>query len=159
MNDLDFPIEIEVETVDAPGVHSLLLAHLAFANAVTPKGAVHALDLDALRAPEITFWTARASGALAGICALKELDATHGEIKSMHTAESWRGRGVARALAHAVLTEGEKRGYERVSLETGGTDAFAPARALYTALGFTACEAFADYPDIPHSVFMTRATT
>lgn len=148
--------EIAVEDVDAPGVHAILEAHLAFANEVTPVGAVHALDLDALRAPEITFWTARANGDLAGVGALKELDRTHGEVKSMHTAAAWRQRGIARALAGAILAEAERRGYERVSLETGGTSEFAPARALYTALGFRPCERFADYPDIPHSVFMTR---
>ena len=151
-------LTIAVETVDAAGVADLLRAHLAFANDVTPAGAVHALDLDALRAPDITFWTARSNGELAGAGALKELNPAHGEIKSMHTAARWRKRGVARALAQAILAESARRGYERVSLETGGTEAFAPARALYSSLGFAECEKFGDYPDIPHSVFMTRVT-
>jgi putative acetyltransferase len=116
---------------------------------------VHALDLDRLRAPEITFWTVWSDEALAGCGALKELTPEHGEIKSMHTALAHRGMGVATQLLAHILNEARARGYQRVSLETGSMAAFAPARALYSRFGFQVCPPFAQYREDPYSVCMT----
>ena len=149
--------DIRVDDLSGPAIVALLEEHLAFANAVSPPSAVHALDLDALRRPEITFWTAWFGDELAGCAALRELDATHGEVKSMRTATGYQRRGVAQALLEHMIATARERGYRRLSLETGNTDAFAPARRLYERFGFATCPPFADYVIDGFSVCMTRA--
>jgi len=148
-------IEISVEDPTSPDVVVLLERHLAFAREVTPAGGVFALDLDALRAPSITFFCARSHGTLVGIAALQELDADHGEIKSMHTGYEARERGVGRALVTHLIEVARSRGYRRVSLETGNFDAFGPARALYASCGFEPCAPYGDYVDSTTSACMT----
>ena len=143
----------------SPDVRALLERHLAFAHDVTPEGHVHALDVERLVDPSITFFAARQDGTLLGVGALRELDAAHGEIKSMHTVDAARGQGVGRAMVDHLVALARRRGYERVSLETGTYDAFAPARALYAATGFVVCPPFGDYTANPHSVCMTLALT
>ena len=110
-----------------------------------------------LRAPEITFWCVWDGAALLGCGALNELDDSHGEIKSMHTAATVRGRGIGRAMLHHLLSEAAARGATRVSLETGSNDAFAAARALYADAGFEECEPFGAYPRDRGNTFMTLA--
>jgi len=122
---------------------------------VTPPGSVHALDIEALKKPDITFWSVWDDSLLIGCGALKEIGAQHGEIKSMRTASSYLGKGVASHLLDYILTEARRRKYRRVSLETGSFDAFKPARNLYTKFGFTYCEPFAGYSKDPNTVFMT----
>jgi len=122
----------------------------------SPPESVHALDIEALRKPEITFWTVWENGELLGCGALKELDSQHAEIKSMRTSSLHLRKGVAKNLLKYMLEEASRRGYSRLSLETGSMEAFEPARKLYAAFGFTYCEPFADYLEDPHSVFMTR---
>lgn len=148
-------LAIEIDNLTRPEVAALLEAHLEVMRAVSPPGSVHALDLDALRAPEVTFWTVRVGGELLGCGALKELDPAHGEIKSMHTAAAARGRGVARLLLEHIVAEARWRGYRRLSLETGSTPDFAAAHALYRGFGFAECGPFADYAPDPFSLFMT----
>jgi len=123
---------------------------------VSPPESAHALDLEELRHPSITFWTIWDRTDLAGCAALKELDPRHGEIKSMRTARAHRRKGVAAALLRHMIAQAEARAYERLSLETGSMTEFAPARAFYARFGFTFCSPFADYTDDPNSVFMTR---
>ncbi|MFI8527756.1 GNAT family N-acetyltransferase [Promicromonospora sukumoe] len=156
-------MQISPDSPAADDVRRLLDEHLTDMFATSPAESVHALDHTALLAPSVTFWTARDDdGALLGCGALKELDdapggadATHGEIKSMRTAGPARGRGVASALLDVVLAEAERRGYARVSLETGTQDYFAPARRLYARHGFAECGPFGSYVLDPNSVFMT----
>ena len=147
---------IGIDDPSAADVRELLQRHLDFANQHSPPEDVHALDVSGLLAPEVTFCTVRtAGGSLLGVGALKQLDATHAEVKSMHTAAEARGRGVARAMLDHLLGLARGRGCRRVSLETGSMDAFAPARALYETAGFQRCPPFADYWDSPNSVCMT----
>jgi putative acetyltransferase len=136
-------------------VRALLARRLAFSHEVTPPGHVHALALDGLLVPAVTFYSARIDGELAGVGALREIDYSHGEIKSMHTADAFRRRGIARAMVEHILVVAQERGYRRVSLETGTMDAFAQARALYRTVGFTPCEPFGEYTRNPHSICMT----
>lgn len=138
-----------------PEIAALLEAHLDLMRSISPPESVHALDLDALRAPEITFWTVWDGPALLGCGALKELGGGHGEIKSMHTVAAARGKGVARRVVEHILSEARRRGYRRLSLETGSTADFAAAQGLYGAFGFTYCEPFGDYVHDPFSAFMT----
>jgi putative acetyltransferase len=146
---------IRQDDLRGPEIARLLRTHLASAKLHSPPESVHALDLEALRAPEITFWTLWDGSDLLGCGALKEIDPLHGEIKSMHTAEACRRRGVgARILTH-IIDEGRRRRYRRLSLETGSPEAFTPARALYARYGFVVCEPFANYQEDPYSVFMT----
>ena len=140
-----------------PAVAALLEEHLEDMQAASPPESKHALDLDGLRKPGITFWTAWDSDLLVGCGALKELDATHGEIKSMRTTAAYRGRGVASAMLGHITDEAARRGYRRLSLETGSGDFFAPARALYAKFDFVVCEPFGDYKPDPNSCFMTRS--
>jgi putative acetyltransferase len=121
----------------------------------SPPESVHALDLDGLRAPDITFWSVWSDRTLVGCGALRQLSSEHGEIKSMHTVADHRGKGVAAALLTHILGEARSRRYRRVSLETGTMEGFAPARALYTRFGFRPCPPFGAYREDPNSVCMT----
>lgn len=136
-------------------MQALLARHLDFARAASPPESVFALDIDGLLDPAITFFSYRADGELLGIGALKELDPGHGELKSMHTAEAARGRGIGGAMVAHLLSVARDRGYQRVSLETGSMAEFAPARSLYERAGFRICEAFGDYRASTDSTFMT----
>lgn len=146
---------IERDDLTRAEVHDLLREHLADMYAWSPPESVHALDLDRLRGPEITFWTAWDTGRLVACGALKELGSTHGEIKSMRTPSALRRRGAGRAMLEHIVGEARRRGYARLSLETGTQDAFEPARALYRGFGFVPCEPFAGYRPDPYSFFMT----
>lgn len=141
-------------------VTRLLQAHLALMRSLSPPGSVHALDLDGLTGPDMTFWTARDGEALLGCGALRELDAAHGEIKSMHTAAAPDGAGRRRGVASAILAVIEEtaraRGYGRLSLETGRPDTFRAAQALYARHGYRECPPFANYTHDPFSLCMTK---
>ena len=150
-------MDIRLDDVRGPEIAALLQEHLRDMHRVSPPESVHALDLESLRQPDITFWTMWDAGRLAGCGALKELDSQHGEIKSMRTASSHRRQGVATQLLQHLLAEAKQRGYTRVSLETGSMDFFLPARALYASFGFEPCPPFADYTADPNSIFMTKA--
>ncbi len=141
--------------LDDPRVVALLQLHVTRARAETAPGSAHALDLGALRAPEVSFWSAWEGDEPVGVGALKRLSAEHGEIKSMHTAEAARGRGVGSALVRYIMAEARARGMRRLSLETGSWAYFLPARALYARHGFVECGPFGDYRADPNSVFMT----
>lgn len=144
------------EDPQAPDVAALLAAHLSFAHKTTRPDHVHALPAERLADPAVTLFGVRLDdGVLIGVGALRELDATHAEIKSMHVASSARGRGVGRAIVEHLLRVAAERGYRRVSLETGAGEPFAVARALYARVGFRRCAPFADYTDNPYSVCMT----
>jgi putative acetyltransferase len=150
-------VVIALDDPRAGDIRALLERHLAFAHQHSPIEDVHALDLDGLLDPAVSFYSARREQLLLGIGALKELDTAHGEVKSMHTAEEARGNGVGRAIVDHLLGVARSRGYRRVSLETGSMEAFLPARSLYERLGFTPCGPFAGYVDSPNSTFMTLA--
>lgn len=148
-------MEITVNDLRGPEIRALLEEHLRSMHLHSPPESVHALPIEELRSPEITFWTAWEHGELLGCGALKELDAQHAEIKSMRTASRHLRKGVARKLLDSMIGEARRRGYTRLSLETGSMDAFFPARKLYAEFGFDYCVPFADYADDPNSVFMT----
>ena len=139
----------------ADDVRAVLARHLSFAHEFTPPEGVHALDADGLVQPDFTFFSARLDGRVVGVVALKQLDETHAELKSLHTVEEARGLGVGRALVEHLLAVAADRDCHRVSLETGVMDAFAPARALYAALGFTPCAPFGEYASSTTSACMT----
>ncbi len=149
-------MEIRLDNLRSPEVIGLLNEHLHSMAQHSPPESVHALDLDGLRQPEVSFWSAWEGAQLLGCGAIKQLDATHGEIKSMRTAAAHLRKGVAAALLQHILVEAGKRRYRRLSLETGSAPAFAPARSMYARFGFVPCGPFADYVHDPHSVFMTR---
>lgn len=145
------------DDLTGPEVAALLAEHLASMHAVSPACSVHALDLERLRDPAVTFWSAWDGDGLAGCGALKELDPTHGEVKSMRTATTHLRRGVASALLERIIATARERGYERVSLETGHGPDFDAAHGLYARHGFVPCGPFADYTDDPFSRFLTLA--
>lgn len=148
-------MEIRVDDPRRSEIADLLREHLQDMAVHSPPGSIHALDPEALCAPEITFWAAYDGGELLGCGALLELDRRHGEIKSMRTARAHLRKGVASSILGHILDEAQRRSYTRLSLETGSMEAFAPARALYSSFGFTFCDPFGDYAPDRTSVFMT----
>jgi putative acetyltransferase len=148
-------VRIEIDDLTRPQVHGLLREHLASMHETSPPESVHALDLDRLRSPDITFWSAWDGETLVGCGALKSLGGGEGEIKSMRTPQSLRRRGAGRAILAHIIAEARARGYQRLNLETGSHAAFAPAHQLYSSFGFRECGPFGDYKLDPHSVFMT----
>ena len=149
-------MQIRIDDVTGPEIRQLLEEHLSSIGAALPAESVHVLDIESLQAPEVTFWTVWNDGELVGCGALMEQGPDQAEIKSMRTATAHLRKGVAKTLLVHILNEAKRRGYSRVSLETGSADAFEPARKLYSAHGFTYCGPFADYIEDPHSVFMTK---
>jgi putative acetyltransferase len=149
--------EITAADPDEEGVRQLIERHLEFGHSHTPLEDVHALEPDALADAAVSLFAARSAGEVLGIGALRRLDDAHAELKAMHTAEHARGRGVGRAMLEHLLAEARRRGYRRVSLETGSANAFRPARCLYLDTGFTPCEPFAEYRPSPNSVYLTIA--
>lgn len=134
---------------------ALLKEHLSEMHSVSPPESAHALDVNQLKDRSITFWSAWEEGVLLGCAALKELDAFHGEIKSMRTATMARGSGIGSKLLEHVISASADRGYSRLSLETGAMAHFKPARSLYLKYGFEFCQPFGAYKLDPNSVFMT----
>ena len=147
---------VEDDLSGAP-VRALLEVHFAGMLANSPAESCHFLDFDGLRAGDVTFWSIHKGDHLAGCGALKRLDAAHGEIKSMRTAEAFLRQGVAARMLDHIMDQARERGLARLSLETGSSAAFEPALALYRTHGFTDCDPFADYRPDPFSRFMTRA--
>jgi putative acetyltransferase len=149
-------LEIREDDLTGKQIALLLQEHLENMYEITPPESVHALDLESLKTPDITFWTAWEDDKLLGCGALKELDSSSGEIKSMRTATTHRRKGVASKMLEHIIKQAKRRGYNRLNLETGSFPEFAPARALYTRYGFEYREPFGDYIDDPNSVFMTK---
>lgn len=149
-------MEIKIDDITGTEIIELLQEHLSDMYLTSPPESVHALDLDGLRKPEITFWTIWEGNRLAGCGAIKELDSTHAEIKSMRTSHNFRRKGVAARMMQHILAEAKNRNYERLSLETGSIEYFAPACKLYESFGFEYSAPFSDYSEDPNSVFMTK---
>jgi putative acetyltransferase len=149
-------MDVRLDDLSGPEVRSLLDEHLRNMLELSPRESMHALDLDGLRQPDVTFWTVWSDDGLLGCGALKELTPAHGEIKSMRTSSAHRRQGVARTMLTHIIAEAMKRRYHRLSLETGSMPAFEPAQKLYESFGFTYCPPFGDYFEDPNSVFMTR---
>src|SRR5580658_1649738 len=148
-------MRIEVDDLSGREIHALLEEHLRNMYEITPAESVHALDLERLRSPDITFWTAWEDSELIGCGALKELEPRHGEIKSMRTPQALRRKGAGRAILNHIISVARARGYGRLSLETGPIATFRAAQTLYASAGFTYCGPFGDYREDPHSVYMT----
>lgn len=137
-------------------IAALLRFHLGEMHQWSPPESVHAMPIERLRAQDVTFWSAWDGDRVASCGALKQLDAQHGELKSMRAHPDYRGLGAGKAMLLHLLGEAKARGYSRVSLETGRPEPFFPAQRLYRSHGFTECGPFADYRDDPFSLFMTR---
>ena len=149
-------MDIRVDDLQGEAIKALLQLHLDAMHQHSPPESVHALDINALRHPSITFWTAWESGHLLGCGALKRLGPDHGELKSMRTADAHLRKGVARALLRHIESAARTEGIRRLSLETGSTVPFAAALRLYASEGFVNCGPFADYTLDPFSVFMSK---
>jgi putative acetyltransferase len=149
-------VEIVVDDLTGPQTARLLDEHVAEMLSATPRESKHALDLDALRQPGVTFWSVMDGDTVVGCGALKRLDASHAEVKSMRTTAARKRSGIASLILEHIITEARRMGFARLSLETGSAEFFAPARRLYEKFGFECCEPFADYRPDPNSVFLTR---
>ena len=150
-------IDIRPDDLSGDATRRLIALHLAGMHDTSPPQSVHALDLDALRDASISFWSASIDGELAAIGALKRIDATRGEVKSMRVDDRFLGAGVGRALMRHIIAAARERGMTSLWLETGSTPEFVPARRLYSSEGFVECDPFEGYRPDPFSIFMTRA--
>ncbi len=148
-------MEIRSGGLDDPQVQDLLQLHLFHARRETAPGSAHALDLEGLRAPEVSFWSAWEGDRLLGFAALKRIEPDHFEVKSMHTVSESRRLGVASELLRHLISSARARGGASLSLETGTWSYFQPAVALYRKHGFVECEPFGAYRHDPNSLFMT----
>lgn len=149
-------LRIIEDDLSGEAIAVLLRLHLDEMHRWSPACSVHAMPIERLRAADVTFWSAWDGEVLAGCGALKELDPAHGEIKSMRAAPDYRGRGVGKAILLHLMAEARRRGYSRLSLETGRPEEFLPARRLYDMHGFAECPPFGDYVADDFSICMTR---
>jgi putative acetyltransferase len=149
-------MEIKQDFIIGKEASELIMDHLRNMSIHSPPESRHALNLDGLRQPDITFWGAWEDGELVGCGALKELDREQGEIKSMKTSADHLRKGISKKILHHIIEVARERGYLRLSLETGSMDAFLPARKLYESFGFTYCEPFGNYGEDPNSIFMNK---
>ena len=150
-------MDIRRGTLSDERILELLRYHFKTCHEVTPPGSAHVFDVPRLAAPGLAFWSAWEGEVLLGVGAMKPLDETHGEVKSMHTAEAAQRRGLASALLRHIIATSRQRGLKRLNLETGSFGYFAPAVALYKSHGFEECPPFGDYKPDPNSVFLTLA--
>ena len=145
-----------MDDLTGPQIARFLDEHVAEMLSITPPESKHALDLDGLRQPGVTFWSVMDGDTVVGCGALSRLDASHAEVKSMRTTPTRKRSGIASLILEHIITEARRMGFARLSLETGSAEFFAPARRLYEKFGFEYCEPFADYRPDPNSVFLTR---
>ncbi|MEM7493104.1 MAG: GNAT family N-acetyltransferase [Pseudomonadota bacterium] len=148
-------MRIKLANLDSEAFHALIDTHAALMLSLSPPDSCHFLNIDDLRTPDITVWEIYNDAQLVGCGGLKDLSSVHGEIKSMHTLNAWRGRGFGRAMLEHILQTARSRSYQRLSLETGSMDGFRPARRLYELYGFIECGPFGNYENDPNSLFMT----
>lgn len=148
-------LRIVVDDLSSPQIVAFIEEHIRQMRSISPPESKHALDVEGLRRPEITFWSVMDGDTVVGCGALKRLDARHGEVKSMRIATARRRSGIASLLLAHLISEARRMGFARLSLETGAAEFFLPARRLYEKFGFTECAPFADYHADPNSVFMT----
>ncbi|MFM9942001.1 MAG: GNAT family N-acetyltransferase [Hyphomicrobiaceae bacterium] len=151
----DAPVLVQ-DDLSGAEIRRLIARHLQGMHANSPPGSVHAFDVDKLKDPSVTFWSAWVGGHIAGCGALKQLPGAYGEIKSMRVADAFLGRGIGRAMLTHIMAEARKMGMQRLWLETGSAPAFIPALKLYESAGFARCGPFGSYVADPFSVFMTR---
>ncbi|HEX7861299.1 MAG TPA: GNAT family N-acetyltransferase [Verrucomicrobiae bacterium] len=150
-------MKIKVDDLSGWQIQDLLRFHISHLSAISDPCSMHALNLDALRKPNITFWSVWSdAGELMGCGALKELDAQHAEVKSMRTAPAHLRKGVASHLLDHIINEAKRRHYRRLSLETGASELFVAAHGLYSKFGFQRCGPFGDYKEDLNSFFFTR---
>jgi putative acetyltransferase len=150
-------ISFQVDDLTGEPTRALIARHLAGMHASSPPESVHAFDVDKLRQPDVTFWSAWMGDEIVGCGALKRLDEERGELKSMRVADAFLGRGIGRAMLDHLIAQARARGMRSLWLETGSVAAFTPALRLYESAGFTRCGRFGDYHEDPFRVFMTRS--
>ncbi|MEA3322500.1 MAG: GNAT family N-acetyltransferase [Bacillota bacterium] len=149
-------MKIKIDDVTHPTVIAFVEEHMRNLNLLSPPESNHYLDLEALRKPDVTFWSVWEGEEVIGCGALKELNAMSGEVKSMRTSSSHLRKGIGRQILQSIIDKAHERGYQNLYLETGSMEAFYPAQKLYKSFGFNYCQPFADYVEDPNCVFMRK---
>ncbi len=147
---------IREDDLAGPAIGDLLRLHLDEMHRWSPPESVHAMPVERLRQPDVTFYSAWDEQHLAACGAIRHLASDHGELKSMRAHPDYRGKGAGKAILLHLLDIARQRGYARVSLETGRPEPFLPARRLYESHGFVKCPPFGSYVVDPFSICMTR---
>ena len=140
---------------DNPEVNELLIKHFIELRAASPEGSAHVLDIPGLKVPSIKFWSLWDDKKLIGCGALKFLDKEHGEFKSIRIHDNFRNQGYGTNVINHLISEAKKLNIKRLSIETGASEFFIPARKLFKKTGFTICEPFAHYKEDINSVYLT----
>jgi putative acetyltransferase len=148
--------DFRIDDLSEPEVQALVAEHLAGMRGNSPPGHVYALAIEGLKKPEVTFWSAWRQSVLCGCGALKELDSTSGEVKSMRTRPAFLRQGVGQAVLDEIVRAAQSRRYQQLYLETGTGDAFSAAHKLYLRNGFSWCGAFGDYEATDFNVFLVK---
>lgn len=148
-------MKIRIDDLSDPRIETFLNEHIEEMKSISPPESKHALDIESLKKPDITFWSIWQQEELVGCGALKELDSSHAEIKSMRVSSKHQGNKLASKLLSHIMTEARSKGYQKLSLETGSMAFFEPARKLYEKFGFKYCQPFANYKDDPNSLFLS----
>jgi len=143
-----------VGNFDNPEVHELLVKHFIELRSVSPEGSAHVLDINGLKDPTIKFWSLWEDNTLVGSGALKFLDKSHGEFKSIRVNDKSRNKGNGIKIVNYLINEAKKLNIKRLSLETGAGDFFLPARKLFLTCNFRVCGPFSHYVDDVNSVYM-----
>jgi len=115
---------IREDDLSGEAIAALLRLHLDEMHQWSPPESVHAMPIERLRQPDVTFFSAWQGEKLAACGAIKHLADDHGELKSMRAHPDFRGRGAGKAILHHLMAVARQRGYARLSLETGRPDPF-----------------------------------
>ena len=143
-----------VGNFDNPEVHELLVKHFIELRSVSPEESTHVLDINGLKDPTIKFWSLWEDNTLVGSGALKFLDKSHGEFKSIRVNDKSRNKGNGIKIVNYLINEAKKLNIKRLSLETGAGDFFLPARRLFLTCNFRVCGPFSHYVNDVNSVYM-----
>ena len=136
-------------------VNELLTKHFIELRSVSPEGSTHVLDIPGLKVASIKFWSLWENEELIGCGALKFLDKSHGEFKSIRVADKFRKKGFGIKIINHLISEAKKLNIKKLSIETGSGSFFMPARKLFEKTGFKPCEPFAHYKKDPNSCYFS----
>ena len=149
-------MELKPNNFDNKEVHELLSRHFIELRSVSPEGSTHVLDIDGLKSPSIKFWSFWDNKKLIGCGALKLIDKTHGEFKSIRISNKYQKTGYGKKLLNELFKEAKKLNISKISVETGSGEFFLPARKLFLSSGFNPCKPFAHYTEDPNSKYYNK---
>ena len=141
---------------DNTEVNELLTKHFIELRIASPEGSAHVLDIPGLKVSSIKFWSLWEDENLMGCGALKFLSKDHGEFKSIRVHDDFRNKGNGIKVIDHLISEAKILNVKRISIETGASDFFIPARKLFKKCNFEPCKPFAHYKEDINSIYLTK---